>query len=116
MSDAFDDLLRAMKRARDALYNGFEPDNQSRAYHDADKAIKVAGLARPSEAVERDAALDEVEKLIGAMEGRHFAAIETATSEEDKRRHGTKTAFAMELRAAIRALKRHTDIPQPPEK
>ncbi len=47
MNEAFDDLLRAMKRARDALYNGFEPDNQSRAYHDADEAIKVADLARP---------------------------------------------------------------------
>jgi hypothetical protein len=46
MNEAFDDLLRAMKRAREALYNGFEPDNQSRAYHDADDAIKKAGLAR----------------------------------------------------------------------
>jgi hypothetical protein len=40
--DDFDDLLRAMRRAREALYNGFEPDNQSRAYHDADEAIKKA--------------------------------------------------------------------------
>jgi hypothetical protein len=46
MNDAFDDLLRAMKRAREALYNGFEPHNQSRAYHDADAAIMKAGLAR----------------------------------------------------------------------
>lgn len=46
--DAFDDLLRAMKAARDALYNGFEPDNQSRAYHAADEAVKKAGAARTS--------------------------------------------------------------------
>jgi hypothetical protein len=45
-NSAFDELLTAMKAARDALYNGFEPDNQSRAYHAADDAVKKAGLAR----------------------------------------------------------------------
>lgn len=38
--EEYDELLRALKRARDYLYNGFEPDNQSRAYHDVDATIK----------------------------------------------------------------------------
>lgn len=44
--EAYDDLLRALKRAREALYNGFEPDNQSRAYHDVDDAIRKSSAAR----------------------------------------------------------------------
>lgn len=46
--EEFDKLLAALKRAREALYNGFEPDNQSRAYHDIDDHIKAAGQARAS--------------------------------------------------------------------
>lgn len=64
---------------------------------------RFLAITRPE--ATRTSVLDEIEKLIGAVEGRHFAAIGTATSEDDKRRHGTKVAFAMELRAAIRALK-----------
>lgn len=71
-------------------------------------AMVLEELASRPEGETREAVLDEIEKLIGAVEGRHFAAIGTASSEDDKRRHGTKAAFAMELRAAIRALKRPT--------
>lgn len=69
------------------------------------KALKGRSV-QPS----RNDVLEEIEKLIGAVEGRHFAAIETASREEDKKRHGTKVAFAMELRAAIRALKRTDEV------
>ena len=34
------ELLAALQDARDALYNGFEPDNQSYAWHRADAIIK----------------------------------------------------------------------------
>ena len=37
-----DQLLAALKAARDALYNGFEPDNQSRAWHAANNAVAAA--------------------------------------------------------------------------
>lgn len=45
-SPSYDDLLAALKRAREGLYNGFEPDNQSRCYRDIDDVIKAVGLAR----------------------------------------------------------------------
>jgi hypothetical protein len=41
-----DILLAALKRAREGLYNGFEPDNQSRLYRDIDDVIKRAGAER----------------------------------------------------------------------
>lgn len=36
--NAYEELLTALEAARDWLYNGFEPDNQSVAYH-AVKAV-----------------------------------------------------------------------------
>ena len=60
-------------------------------------------LAQLTEA--RDKALEEIETLMSAVEGRHFSAIETAATERDKIRHGIKAALAMELRVAIHALK-----------
>lgn len=90
---------------------GAHPDRlETIAMNDAWDAALAYGQ-RP-EAGARDAALDEIETLIGAVEGRHFSAIATAESEDDKRRHGTKVAFAMELRAAIRALKSSAVSPQ----
>ena len=38
-----DDLLAALQDARDALYNGFEPDNQCGAWHAADKILRRHG-------------------------------------------------------------------------
>jgi hypothetical protein len=56
---------------------------------DLERAMEnhAADLSAAPEATTRDGVLDEIEKLIGAVEGRHFSAIETATSEDDKRRH-----------------------------
>jgi hypothetical protein len=42
--DAEIERLRAeLTAARDALYNGFEPDNQSRAWHRANAALEQIG-------------------------------------------------------------------------
>lgn len=43
-------LLSALERARDALHNDFEPDNQSRAWHAANAAIAAVkgGDLKPS--------------------------------------------------------------------
>lgn len=44
-------IIEALKRARDYLYNSFEPDNQSAAYHDINDAIKLAesGQVQPDQ-------------------------------------------------------------------
>lgn len=72
------------------------------------RQLDFLGGVKAVELGTRDAALDEIEKLIGAVEGRLFAAIGSTDSEDEKRRYGTKVAFAMELRAAIHALKAGT--------
>jgi hypothetical protein len=91
------------------LSQAMENEDELRAQNAIEKIalcdMAELSLQAPQPEGLRNDVLDEIEKLIGAAEGRHFKAIGTAATEEDRRRHGTKAAFAMELRAAIRALK-----------
>ncbi len=48
------ELLIALVMAREALYNGFEPDNQSRAWHNVDAVIKRhAATSQPASGVSK---------------------------------------------------------------